>query len=252
MKKISVLLADDHTVVRQGLRKLLAAEPDIEVVGEAENGRQAVQLAHQLQPDVIVMDIAMPHLNGLEATRQIIGEGGKARLLILSSYADSEYVHELTVAGATGYVVKQSAASDLITAVREVNKGNAFFSPSVLKQLLEYYREACRRDGPLQQQEQLTSREHEVLQLVAEGHVNKQIASALCISIKTVEKHRQQLMNKLDIHDIAGLTRYAISRGVVENMRRLGDEGVIVELRPAGKAPGKTTEPRATTRSRSG
>jgi len=185
MKKITVLLADDHTVVRQGLRTLLAVEPDIEVVGEAENGRQAVQLARQLQPDVIVMDIAMPHLNGLEATRQIISEKASAKLLILSSYADSEYVHQLTVAGAAGYLIKQTAAADLIDAVREVHRGNAFFSPVVLKRLLEYYRESCAKGRPLEQPgEHLTSREQEVLQLVAEGHVNKQIAAALCISIK--------------------------------------------------------------------
>jgi DNA-binding NarL/FixJ family response regulator len=225
MKKITVLLADDHTMIRQGLRTLLSVEADIEVVGEADNGRQAVQLAQQLRPDVVVMDIAMPQLNGLEATRQIVGGDLAAKLIILSSYADSEYVHQLTAAGALGYLIKQTAASELISAVREVNRGNAFFSPTVLKRLLEYYRESCLKGRPLQQQnEQLTSREQEVLQLVAEGHVNKQIASALCISIKTVEKHRQQLMNKLDIHDIAGLTRYAISHGVVENRRRLREE----------------------------
>lgn len=247
MKKISVLLADDHTVVRQGLRTLLSTEPDIDVVAEAENGRQAVQLALQLKPDVIVMDIAMPQLNGLEAAKQITEENLPVKLLILSSYADSEYVHQLTAAGAAGYVIKQTAASDLINAVREVSKGNAFFSPPVLKQLLEYYREACKRGG-LQQQSggQLTSREQEVLQLVAEGHVNKQIASTLFLSIKTVEKHRQQLMNKLGIHDIAGLTRYAIAHGVVESRRRLvgeedededgGAESVATESRPAESA----------------
>ena len=235
MKKISVLLADDHTVVRQGLRTLLTTEPDIDVVAEAENGRQAVQLALQLKPDVIVMDIAMPQLNGLEAAKQITEEGLPVKLLILSSYADSEYVHQLTAAGAAGYVINQTAASDLINAVREVSKGNAFFSPPVLKQLLDYYREACKRGG-LEQQSggQLTSREQEVLQLVAEGHVNKQIASTLFLSIKTVEKHRQQLMNKLGIHDIAGLTRYAIAHGVVESRRRLvgdseGDENDVNE-----------------------
>jgi len=239
MKKITVLLADDHTVVRQGLRTLLAVEPDIEVVGEAENGRQAVQLARQLQPDVIVMDIAMPHLNGLEATRQIISEKASAKLLILSSYADSEYVHQLTVAGAAGYLIKQTAAADLIDAVREVHRGNAFFSPVVLKRLLEYYRESCAKGRPLEQPgEHLTSREQEVLQLVAEGHVNKQIAAALCISIKTVEKHRQQLMNKLDIHDIAGLTRYAVSHGVVENRRRLREDAVAMNSPTTEKSDG--------------
>jgi DNA-binding NarL/FixJ family response regulator len=222
MKKISVLLADDHTVVRQGLRSLLAAEADIEVVGEAENGRQAVQMAQRLQPAVAVMDIAMPQLNGLEATRQIIREGLPTRVLILSSYGDDEYVHQLTEAGASGYLIKQTAANDLIKAIREAHKGNAFFSPSISKRLLDYYREAYVRGKPIRRRsEQLTPREMEVLQLVAEGQVNKHIAAALNISIKTVEKHRQQLMNKLGIHDVAGLTRYAIAHGVIETTGRL-------------------------------
>ena len=226
MKKISVLLADDHTVVRQGLRSLLSAEPDIEVVGEAENGRQAVLLAQQLLPDLVVMDIAMPQLNGLEATRQIVGEGVPTKVLILSSYSDDEYVQQLTEAGAMGYLIKQSAADDLIQAVREIAKGNAFFSPLVLKRLLAYYRASGRKDRELNRRsEQLTSREQEVLQLVAEGQLNKQIAGALSLSIKTVEKHRQQLMNKLNTHDIAGLTRYAVAHGVVERAGRVMETG---------------------------
>jgi DNA-binding NarL/FixJ family response regulator len=229
MKKIYVLLAEDHTVVRQGLRSLLSAEPDIEVVGEAANGRQAIQMAQELRPDVIVMDIAMPLLNGLEATCQIIGEGIPSKILILSSYADDEYVHQLTEAGASGYLIKQSAASDLIKAVREIALGNAYFSPSILKRLLELYRESNVK-GRLQRRrsEFLTSRENEVLQMVAEGHVNKQIAAVLSLSIKTVEKHRQQLMDKLNIHDVAGLTRYAIAHGVVESTGRI--RGVSEEL----------------------
>jgi DNA-binding NarL/FixJ family response regulator len=221
MKKISVLLVDDHTVVRQGFRSLLSAESDIEVVGEAENGRQAVQLTRQLSPDVVVMDIAMPQLNGLEATRQIVGAGLPAKVLILSSYSDDEYVQQSTEAGASGYLLKQSAADDLLEAVREIAQGNAFFSPAILKRLLEFYRESCLKGRPSSPRNgPLTSREQEVLQLVAEGQLNKQIAGALSISVKTVEKHRQQLMNKLNIHDIAGLTRYAMARGVVENAGR--------------------------------
>lgn len=223
MKKISVLLADDHTVVRQGLRSLLSAEPDIEVVGEAENGRQAVQMAQRLSPNIVVMDIAMPQLNGLEAARQIIHEGLPCKLLMLSSYGDDEYVHQLAALGASGYLMKQTAATDLIKAIREASKGNAFFSPSISKQLLEY----CRDGGKNSKQTQdLTSRELEVLQLVAEGNGNKQIAATLNLSIKTVEKHRQKLMNKLDIHDIAGLTHYAIAHGVVENSIHLKDTAV--------------------------
>ena len=162
-------------MVRQGLRSLLTAEPDIEVVGEAANGRQAIQLARELQPDVVVMDIGMPLLNGLEATRQIIHENRQSRLLVLSGYADDEYVRQLAEAGASGYLIKQTAAQELIKAVREVAKGNAYFSPSILKRLLEFYRDAQGRERP--SAPQLTSREQEVLQLVAEGQVNKQIAA---------------------------------------------------------------------------
>ncbi len=222
MEKIRILLADDHTVVRQGLRVLLEAEPDIAVVGEAETGRQAVQLARKLAPDVVVMDVAMPNLNGLEATRQIARELPLVKLLVLSSYDDEEYVHQVTEAGAAGYLVKQTAATDLIKAVREARKGNAFFSPAISRRLVERYREAFLKGAPDKAwNAQLTSREAEVLQLIAEGKANKQIAAELCISIKTVEKHRQQVMNKLDIHDIAGLTRYAISKGVIEASPRL-------------------------------
>ncbi len=217
MQKITVLLADDHTIVRQGFRALLEAEPDIAVVGEAENGRQAIGQARKLQPDVVVMDIAMPLLNGLEATRQIAKEAPSTKVLILSSYSDDEYVNQLTEAGAVGYLLKQTAASDLIKAIREAKKGNAFFSPAISKRLMEHYRETLVRGVPVRKRSDiLTSREAEVLQLIAEGKANKQIASELNVSIKTVEKHRQQLMNKLNIHDIAGLTRYAIAKGVIE------------------------------------
>src|SRR3954467_8847611 len=222
MDKISVLLADDHIVVRQGLRALLAAEDDIEIVGEAENGRTAIQMVKKLLPDVAVVDIAMPVLNGLEATRQITRAAPSTKVLILSSYSDDEYVQQLTQAGAAGYLVKQTAANDLIKAIREAYRGNAFFSPSISKRLLDYYREAYLKGKPIKKHgEQLTSRELEVLQLVAEGKVNKQIAADLCISIKTVEKHRQQVMNKLNIHDVAGLTRYAIARGIIETTPQL-------------------------------
>jgi DNA-binding NarL/FixJ family response regulator len=223
MQKIKVLLADDHTVVRQGLRALLEAEPDIAVVGEAGNGRDAVQMAKRLLPDVVIMDIAMPSLNGVEATRQITKEVPTAKLLILSSYNDDEYVHQVTGAGATGYLLKQTAATELIKAVRETRNGNAYFSPAISKRLMERYREAVLTGAPVRKQaDLLTSREAEVLQLIAEGRANKQIAAELCISIKTVEKHRQQVMNKLNIHDIAGLTRYAISKGVIESGVRAG------------------------------
>lgn len=219
METIKILLVDDHTIVRQGLRVLLEAEPDLTVVGEAETGRQALQMARKLQPHVVVMDIAMPTLNGLEATRQIIRDFPATKVLVLSSYSDDEYVHQLSEAGAAGYLLKQTAASDLVKAVHEVRKGNAFFSPTISRRLLEQYREAFLGGGtPVRKRRAfLTTREAEVLQLIAEGRSNKSIAAELCISIKTVEKHRQQVMNKLNIHDIAGLTRYAISRGIIES-----------------------------------
>jgi DNA-binding NarL/FixJ family response regulator len=217
MHKITVILADDHTVVRQGLKALLNLEGDIEIVGEAENGRQAVQMVKKLMPEVCVMDISMPLLNGLEATRQLSKEVPSTKIIILSSYSEDEYVQQLTEAGATGYLVKQTVANDLLKAIREAQKGNAFFSPSIARRILEHCRKDYVRGEPVKRRSDvLTSREMEVLQLIAEGFANKQIASELGISIKTVEKHRQQTMNKLNIHDVAGLTRYAIAKGIIE------------------------------------
>ncbi len=218
MQQIKILLADDHTVVRQGLKALLSAEPDIEVVGEAENGRQSIQMARDLQPDVIIMDIAMPALNGLEATRQITRALPKTKVIILSSYSDDEYVQQLTEAGAAGYLIKQSAAGELLKAIREAQRGNAYFSPAIAKRLRDQCRDALSTGQPTKRRtDYLTTREAEVLQLIAEGRANKQIAAELCISIKTVEKHRQQVMNKLGIHDVAGLTRHAIAKGIIES-----------------------------------
>jgi DNA-binding NarL/FixJ family response regulator len=196
----------------------LAAEADMEIVGEAENGRQTVQMVKTLMPDVAVIDIAMPVLNGLEATRQIMQAGVPTKVLVLSSYSDDEYVEQLTQAGAVGYLVKQTAADELLKAIREAQKGNPFFSPSVAKRLRERCRQAFVSGQPARKRaDSLTTREAEVLQLIAEGRANKQIASDLGISIKTVEKHRQQVMNKLGIHDVAGLTRHAIAKGIIES-----------------------------------
>jgi DNA-binding NarL/FixJ family response regulator len=215
MKRITVLLADDHAVVRQGLRALLEAEGDIAVVGEAENGREAVAVAKKTLPDVVVMDVAMPGLNGCEATRQILRSLPFTKVLVLTSYGDDDYVAQLMEAGAIGYLVKQTAADDLLKAIREVKAGHRFFSP-VISRRLQQGRTASVVGEPVSKMGKLTSREGEVLQLVAEGLANKQIAAELSISIKTVEKHRQQAMNKLNIHEVAGLTRYAISKGWVE------------------------------------
>jgi two-component system, NarL family, nitrate/nitrite response regulator NarL len=223
MRPITVLLADDHTVVREGLRVLLEAEGDIEVVGEAQTGRQAVRLAAELLPAVVVMDIAMPLLNGLEATRQILKALPATKVIILSAHEDDPYVEQATDLGAAGYLVKQTSALMLSKAIREAHKGNRFFSPSIARRLRSRqensFRGAVGRNKP--KAAGLTSREVEVLQLVAEGRANKQAAAELGISIKTVEKHRQQLMRKLDIHDTAGLTRYAIAAGIIESGVRL-------------------------------
>jgi DNA-binding NarL/FixJ family response regulator len=225
MKPITVLLADDHTIVREGLRTLLEAEGDIKVIGEAANGREAVELAERLRPDVLVMDIAMPGLNGLEAIRQIRKAMPEAKLLILSAHSDDVYVEQVIALGALGYLVKQASAHVLSMAVREVHKGNAYFSPALLRRLESQspkVSKASRRRGhPSSRVSRLSSREVEVLQLIAEGQANKQVAAELRISVKTVEKHRQRLMEKLGIHDTAGLTRYAITVGIIESSVQL-------------------------------
>ena len=218
MKTISVLLADDHMVVREGLRVLVETDGDIEVVGEAKTGREAVDMTLQLHPDVVVMDIAMPLLNGLQATRQILRTAPTTKVLILSAHADPEHVEHVVSLGAAGYLIKQTSADILLEAIREVQKGKSFFSPSISNYLREHYQKTPHTAGLRKRKGAcLTSREEGVLQLIAEGKANKQIASELGISIKTVEKHRQHLMQKLRIHDVAGLTRYAIAAGVIES-----------------------------------
>jgi len=218
MNRISVLLAEDHAIVRQGLRLLVEADGDIEIVGEAKTGREAVQMTSDLRPEIVVMDIAMPLLNGLEATRQILKAFPTTKILILSAHSDPEYVEQVVKAGALGYLIKQSSGDVLAQAIRELNKGKTFFTPSIAKYLKEQYQKSSDGVGLRKRNDtQLTSREAELLQLIAEGHANKQIASELGISIKTVEKHRQHLMEKLNIHEIAGLTRFAIAAGIVES-----------------------------------
>jgi len=217
MTRIRVLLADDHMIVREGLRALLEADGNFEVVGEAETGRQAVQLAKTLRPDVVVMDIAMPLLNGMEATRRIVKDVPATRVLILSAHGDDEYIRQVVLLGAAGYLIKQTSADVLGRAIQEVQKGNTFFSPSIATRLHSLSLDSPEGRETIKKIPGLSSREMEVLQLIAEGKANKQVAWELGISIKTVEKHRQRLMRKLDLHDTAGLTRYAIAAGIIES-----------------------------------
>src|SRR4051794_8302194 len=220
MKPITVLLAEDHQIVREGFRSLLKHERDIEVIGEAENGRQAVQLSKKLKPAVVVMDIAMPSLNGLEATRQIRKEVPEAKVIILSAHSDDAYVEQVARLGAAGFLLKQSSSNVLAAAIREVHKGNTYFSPAITKRVQE--QKMLTRNGNFKKKNNaLSSREVEVLQLIAEGKPNKQVASELGVSFKTIDKHRQHLMSKLNIHDVAGLTRYAIAEGIIESKVRL-------------------------------
>jgi DNA-binding NarL/FixJ family response regulator len=220
MKRITVLLAEDHMVVREGFRMLLGGEDDIEVVGEAQTGREAVEMTRKFRPAVVVMDIAMPLLNGLEATRQIRKAVPSTKIVILSAHSDDAYVDQAIAIGAVGFLLKQTSSHDLSKAIREVQKGNTFFSPSIAKRLHE---QKIPANGVALRKKvaRLSSRELEVLQLIAEGKANKQTADELGISIKTVEKHRQNLMAKLGIHEISGLTRYAIGAGIIESSVQL-------------------------------
>ena len=220
MKKITVLISDDHTVLRKGLRLLLEKEADIQVVGEAADGHQSVREAKRLKPDVVLQDLAMPLLNGLEAVRQITKEVPSAKVLILSAYTDDAYIEHAVKAGAKGYLMKETAGDDLLRAIREAAKGNAFFSPPVARRMLKQWQEKFPNGSPVKTTAtRLTSRQTEILQLIAEGYATKQIAGLLLISVKTVEKHRQDLMDTLNIHNIASLTRYAVSSGIVESNR---------------------------------
>ena len=214
---ITVLLAEDHMIVRQGLRALLEAEPDLRIVAEAQTGREAVELTRQLRPAVVVMDIAMPILNGVLATRQILKAVPATRVLILSAYAADAYIEQVTAAGAAGYLLKQSSLADLALAIRLVQAGSTFFSPSISRRLRAGQKQPLAlRASAGKGLVRLTPRELEVLQLVAEGDASKEVAAELGISLKTVEKHRHNLMQKLHLYHTAGLTRYAIAQGIIE------------------------------------
>lgn len=215
MGRVRILLADDHTVVRQGLRKLLEERPDWEVIAEAGDGREAVRLAEQHKPDVAILDVAMPLLNGIEATRQITKRVPATRVLVLSMHADEAYVTQILQAGATGYLLKDSADVDLLKAVDEAAHGRSFFSPAIARVMLDDYVRQLADKGVTDRYESLSAREREIFQLIAEAKTNKEIAALLNVSPSTVETHRAHIMEKLDLHSAAEIVLYAVRRGVI-------------------------------------
>ena len=215
MGKITVFLADDHTLVREGIKRLINSNEDMEVIAEADNGRDAVRIAVKTNPAVALVDITMPGLNGLETTKRLRKECPSTQVLILTIHTDEEYVFQALKAGAVGYVVKHAPAEDLYAAIRAAAKGESFLSPSISRVVIEDYRKRI-KDGEVDYEwENLTPREREILQLIAEGNTNKNVARLLNISVKTVETHRARIMQKLDIHDVTGLTKYAIRKKLV-------------------------------------
>jgi len=215
MRKIRVLLADDHQLMRSGLRLMLERESDMSVVGEASDGREAVALAKSLKPDVVVMDIAMPNLSGIEAAHQMIQENPELGIVMVSMHSDETYVLRALKAGSRGYLLKDSAEADLIKAIHVVAGGKSFFSPAISKVLLDDYVRNLKRSGTEDAYELLTPREREVLQLIAEGKSNKDIANLLNLSVYTVESHRSNLMEKLNLRGLPELILYAVRKGII-------------------------------------
>jgi DNA-binding NarL/FixJ family response regulator len=215
MLKVRILLADDHTVMRSGLRLLLERQPEFEVVGEAADGREAVAAADQENPNVIVMDIAMPNLNGIDAAGQILKKHPEASVVILSMHSDEAYVMRALKAGARAYLLKDSAEEDLVKAIRAVSEGKSFFSPAISRVLAEDYVRQLQRRGVEDSYELLTAREREILQLLAEGKSNKEVAALLNLSLYTVETHRSNILEKLNLHTIPELILYAVRKGII-------------------------------------
>ena len=215
VSNIRILIADDHAVVRAGLHMLLDAAGDIDVVGEAEDGRETLKKTEDLSPDVVLMDIAMPGLNGLEATKEIKRKYAKVKVLILTMYENEQYVSEMLRVGASGYILKTAAATDLISGIRAVHQGDVYLYPSIARKLVEEYLEGVKEGRERKSYDSLTQREKEILQLIAEGKTNKEIATMLFISLPTVRSHRAHLMEKINVHDRSELVRYAIRKGLI-------------------------------------
>jgi len=212
---VRIVLADDHTVMRNGLRLLLERQPNLQVVGEASDGRQAVTLIENANPDVVIMDIAMPNLNGIEATRQIVTQNPRTAVAILSMHSDESYVIRALKAGARAYLLKDSAEADLLAAVRALTEGKSFFSPAISKILVEDYMRQLQSRGAEDTYELLTNREREILQLLAEGRTNKEVANMLNLSLYTVETHRTHILQKLNLHSVPELILYAVRKGII-------------------------------------
>ena len=214
-KKARIVLAEDHTILRQGLRALLSADPGFEIVGEACDGREAVRCVEKLAPDLLLMDLSMPRMNGMEAIREIKKRYPQTRIIALTVHREEEYLVTTLQAGAEGYVLKDATHEELVLAINSVMAGKPYLSPAVAGKIIEGYLERKNTDRSVSSRQKLSPREREVLKLIAEGYRNKQIAAELCISLKTVEKHRANLMKKLDLHNTAALTVYAVGKGLV-------------------------------------
>lgn len=215
MSKIKILIADDHKILRQGIRSLLSSQGDFEVIGETSDGPETLKETFKLKPDVVLMDIGMPNLNGFEATRQIKKKLPEVKVLVLTMYQDDEYVLQALQSGASGYVLKDVAVEELVSAIRAVNNDQYYLSPSISRTVIDAYLRKTEK-GEREPSDLLTAREREIVQLIAEGYTNKEIAAKLYISVKTVDAHRSHIMEKLDIHDVAQLVKYAIRKGITD------------------------------------
>ena len=213
--KYRIVIAEDHTILREGLRSLLSSSSDFEVVGEAEDGREAIRCVEKLKPDLILTDLSMPRMNGMEAIREIKKQSPKTKILVLTVHKTEEYILATLKAGADGYLLKDSTHTELMMAVKNVISGKHYISPAISEKVIEGYVEGKKSLKPRTSWETLTQREREILKLIAEGYRNKEIADDLCISVKTVEKHRANLMEKLNLHNVQALTAFAIEKGLV-------------------------------------